>query len=124
MGTVWGDKAQERQRVHPCNVCDKAFKYLPTPNQHTIWQYSSHVVARILRPTTASTDTRSLCVASLTTGKAFSASPCGARTSIEEIILNLNVWGEEERKWTVLASSRKRAEIHNNHIFTNSAPLA
>ena len=27
------------------------------------------------------------------------------------IILNLNVWGEEERKRTVLASSRKRADI-------------
>ena len=27
------------------------------------------------------------------------------------IILNLNMWGEEERKRTVLASSRKRADI-------------
>ena len=50
-------------------------------------------------------------MASLTTGKAFATSPCGARTTIEEIILNLNVWGEEERKRTVLASSRKRADI-------------
>ena len=27
------------------------------------------------------------------------------------IILNQNVWGEEKRKRTVLASSRKRADI-------------
>ena len=33
-----------------------------------------------------------------------------ARTTIEEIIINLNVLGEE-RKRTVLARSRKRAEI-------------
>ena len=31
-----GDKAQERERVHPCNVCDKAFKSLPTPRQQQI----------------------------------------------------------------------------------------
>ena len=30
---------------------------------------------------------------------------------MEEIILNQNVWGEEERKKTVLASSKKRADI-------------
>ena len=23
MGSVWGEKAQNIQRVHPCNVCDK-----------------------------------------------------------------------------------------------------
>jgi hypothetical protein len=27
-GIVVGDKAQEREMVHLCNVCDKAFKYL------------------------------------------------------------------------------------------------
>ena len=43
MESVWGDKAHKRERVHPCNVCDKAFKSLPTPNQHTIWQHSGHV---------------------------------------------------------------------------------
>ena len=42
-GITMEDKAQERERVHPCNVWDKAFKYLPTPNQHTIWQHSGHV---------------------------------------------------------------------------------
>ena len=72
---------------------------------------SARVVARSSRPTTASTDTRSLCVASLTTGRALSTSLCGARTTIEEIILYLNMRGEEERKRTVLASSRKRAHI-------------
>ena len=69
------------------------------------------VVAISSTPKTASTDTIGLCVASLNTGRVFGTSPCGARTTIEEIILNLNVCGEEERKRTVLASSRKRANI-------------
>ena len=34
---------REREKVHPCNVCDKAFKSLSTHNQHKIWQYSGHV---------------------------------------------------------------------------------
>ena len=34
-----------------------------------------------------------------------------ARITIEEVILNLNMWGEEERKRTILASSKKRADI-------------
>ena len=63
------------------------------------------VVARSSTPTTASTDTISLYVASLTTRR------CGARNTIEEIILNLNVWGEEERKRMVLVSARKREDI-------------
>ena len=70
----------------------------------------ARVVARSLTPT-SSTDTITLCVASLTAGRVFATSPCGARTNIEEIILKLNVLGEEERKRTVLASSRKRADI-------------
>ena len=116
MGSVWGDKAQERKRIHPFNVCDKAFKSLQIASQHKIWQHTGNVfacrvVARSSTPTTASTDIISLCVASLTTGRVFPTSPCGARTTIEEIILNLNVWREEERNWTVLASSRKRAAI-------------
>ena len=56
----------------------------------------ARVVARSLTPTTASTETKSLCVASLTTGRVFVTSPCGARTTIEEIIVKLNVWGEED----------------------------
>ena len=40
-GISVGDKTQERERVHPCNVCDKAFKSLPTPNQHKIFQHSA-----------------------------------------------------------------------------------
>ena len=69
----------------------------------------ARVVART--PTTATTDTISLCVASLTTGRVFATSQCEARNTIEEIILNLDVWGEEEKKKTVLVSSRKRAKI-------------
>ena len=40
MGSVLRDNTHKRERVHPCNVCDKAFKSLQTPNQHTIWQHS------------------------------------------------------------------------------------
>ena len=71
----------------------------------------ARVVARSSTPTTASTDTISLCVASLTTGRVFATSPCGARTTIDEINLNLNVRADKERKRTALASSRKRADI-------------
>ena len=42
-GIKLGDKAQERERVHPCNVCDKAFKPWPTPDQHKMWKQSGHV---------------------------------------------------------------------------------
>jgi hypothetical protein len=58
----------------------------------------ARVVARSSTPITASTDTISLCVASLTTRRVFATSLCGARTTIEEIVLNLKVWREEERK--------------------------
>ena len=40
-----GDKTQERERVHPCNVCNKAFKSLQMPSEHKIWQHSGHVYA-------------------------------------------------------------------------------
>ena len=45
------------------------------------------------------------------TERALVTAPCGARTTIDEIILNLNMRGEEERKGTVLARSTKRADI-------------
>ena len=51
----------------------------------------ARVVAKSSTSTTASSDTISLCVASLTTGRVFATSSCGARTTIEEIIINLNV---------------------------------
>ena len=60
----------------------------------------ARVVARSSTPRTASTDTISLCVASLTTGRFFGTSPYGAGTTIKE-----------ERKRIVLASFRKRADI-------------
>ena len=71
------------------------------------------VVARSSTQTTASTETKSLCVASHTIERAFATSPCWARTTIiiKEIILNLNMSGKEERKRTVLASLRKQADF-------------
>ena len=60
---------------------------------------SALVVARSSRPTKASTDTRSMWVVSFVTGKALITSPCGARTTIKDIILNLNKMGEGEREW-------------------------
>ena len=39
---MWVDKAQERERVHPCNVCDKASKSLSLPYQHKVWQHRGH----------------------------------------------------------------------------------
>ena len=45
--SVGGGKAQERERerVHPCNVCQKAFKSLQMLSQHKIWQHSKNVFA-------------------------------------------------------------------------------
>ena len=44
-------------------------------------------------------------MASHTTGRAFENTPSGARTAIEEMILNLSVRGQEERKRTFLANN-------------------
>ena len=71
----------------------------------------ARIVARSSTQTTASTDAIGLCVASLTTGRVFATSLSGAWTTIEKIILNLNVWGEEGKNRTVQASSRKKADI-------------
>ena len=40
-----GDEAHKKERVHPCNVCDKAVKSLQRTNQHTIWQHSGQMFA-------------------------------------------------------------------------------
>ena len=98
---MWGDKAQERDRVHPCNVCDKAFKSLQMPSQHKIWQPSGHAFAckgcgKKFNPNNSINRHNKLV--------------CGKPQHRKEEII-LNVWGEEERKRTVLASSRKRADI-------------
>ena len=42
---MWGDKSQERERVHPCNVCNIAFKSLQMPSQHKVWQHSGDMFA-------------------------------------------------------------------------------
>ena len=67
--------------------------------------FSARVLARSSTPTTASTDTRNFFVVNLAT------SQCWARNTIEEIFFNINLMGKEEGKRTVLASSRKRADI-------------
>ena len=107
MGSGRGDKAQERERVHPCNVCDKAFKSLQMPSQHKIWYHSGKVFAfkgcgKKFNPNN-SINRHDM----LVWGKPHHR----ARTTIEEIILNLNVWGVEEKKRTVLTRSWKRADM-------------
>ena len=83
MGSVWRDKAQERERVQPCNVCEKAFKFCQRLNRPKFGRkvaifLSARVVTRSSRSTKISTYTRSLWVASLTTGRAFATSSCQA----------------------------------------------
>ena len=107
MGSVLGDK--DRERNYLCNACDSLTR---TNLGSTVAMcLSARVVARSSNKTTSSTDTRSLCVTSLTTGRAFATSPYRVRTNIDDIILNLNLREEEERKRTVLTSYRKRADI-------------
>ena len=127
MGTVrgWNSKI-EREMVHPCNVCDKALsslcQQLPSAKFGSIVAmcFTAMVVARSSTPTTLSTDTWSLCVASHTIGIVFASLWCGTWITIEKIILNMNVRGEEERKRTDLASSRKRADIFYHLIWKSS----
>ena len=100
MGSAWVDKAQEREGgftpvmyvTRLLNLCQR----LTSTKFGSILSMClfARVVARSSTIPTASTDKRSLCVASLTTGRAFATYPCGATTTIEEIILNLNVSGE------------------------------
>ena len=117
MGSVWaGDKAQERENFCLCNVCDKAFKSLQMPSQHNIWQHSGHVFAckgcgKKFNPNNSINRHNKLVHGKPHHRKSFCHISIWARTNIEEIILNLNVWGEKERKRTVLASSRKKADI-------------
>ena len=100
-----GEKAQNRDRVHPAMVVTRhsslCQRLTSTNFGSTVAMcLSAKVVARSSRPTTSSTDKRSLCLASLTTGKAFATSPCycGARTTIDEIILNSTLGGRRRGK--------------------------
>ena len=103
MGSVWGDKAHKRERGFALVISVTMFSSLS--KRLTSTQLGStvtmclfaRVVTRSSRPTTASTDTRHFLVASLTTGRAFAPSPCGAR--------------REKRKRKILSSSRKGADI-------------
>ena len=97
---MWGDKAKERGRFHPCNVCDKAFKSFQMPFHHKIWQHSGHLLA---------------CKGC---GKKFNSNSISRHNKLvcgkphhRKNFCHFSVWGEEERKRTVLARSRKRADI-------------
>ena len=41
--SVTGLSTRERERVHRCNVCNKAFKSLQMLSQHKIWQHSGNL---------------------------------------------------------------------------------
>ena len=92
MGSGWPGKAQERERgltpemsvtkLSSLCKCLASIKFGSTVEMCL----PARFVARSYTPTTAAIDTISLSVASLTIGRVFAASPCGART-----ILNLNV---------------------------------
>ena len=117
MGSLWGTK-HKRERVHPCNVCDNAFKSLQMPSQHKIWQHSGSVFAckgcgKNFNPNNSINRHNKLVCGNPHHMKSFCHFSKWGKDHhcIEEIILNLNMWGEEERKWTALASSRKRADI-------------
>ena len=43
--SVGGTTHKRERGGNPCNDCDKAFKSLPMPNYHKIWQHSGHVLA-------------------------------------------------------------------------------
>ena len=85
--SVGGQSTRERKCVHPCNVCFKVFKSVLTPNKLKLWQQGRHVFACKGCGKKFKTITKSFCVASLTTIRAFETSPCGARTTIDEVIL-------------------------------------
>ena len=110
MRPVWGYKAQERERVHFCNVCDKALKSLQVPSQHIIWLHSDqwpvasgHLFAcngccKKFNPINSINKDNKLVRGKPPTGRVFVTSSCGARNNIEEIILNLNLRGVGEEE--------------------------
>ena len=95
-GISGGYKAQERERVHPFNVCYKAFQSLQVLNQHKIWQHSGNAFAckdcgKKLNPNNSINRHNKLVCGKPHHWKSFATSSSGARTTIEKIILNLNV---------------------------------
>ena len=106
MGSVRGDQAQERERVHPCrcNVCDEGFKSLQMPSQHKIWQPSGNVFVckgcgKNFNPNNSINRLNKLMRGKPHHRKSFCHFSMWGKVTIEEIIINLNVWGggvEEE----------------------------
>ena len=115
---MWGNKAQERERgftpVLSVTKLSSLCKCLASTKfgSQVAMCLPARVVARSPTLTTASINRHNKPVCGKPHHrKSFATFPCGARTTIEDIILNLNLWGVEERKRTVLAGSRKRADI-------------
>ena len=84
---VGEQSTRERERVRPCNVCDKAFKYLPTPNQHKIWQHIGHVFVckgcgKKFQINNSINRHKKFVCGKPHHMKSFATSPCGARTTI------------------------------------------
>ena len=112
MGSVWRDKAQERERVQPCNVCEKAFKFCQRLNRPKFGRkvaiFCLQGLWQEVQAQQKYQHTQEACE--------WQASPQEELLQLlhvrhYEIILNLNIMWEEEIKRTVLASSRKRANI-------------
>ena len=125
MGSVWGDKAHEREGVHPVMFVTKLSslcKCLASKKfgSTVVMSLPARVVARSSTPSTASTDSISLCVTSLTTRRVFATSQCWARTTIEEIILNLNVWGSRRgrgRFWPAPGRGPTSSTLSNGNLL-------
>ena len=109
MGSLWGDKAQKRERgftpVMYVTMLSSLCKRLTSTyfGSTVAMCLSARVVTRSSRPTTASTNTRSLLASSLTTWRTFATSPCGA--------------GGDERKRAVL--SRVNRCKWSKFLFSN-----
>ena len=116
MGSVWGNKAQEKEsRLTPVMSVTKFSRFYQRLTSTKFGDtmdmcLSTRVVARSSTPT-ALRDTRSFGVASLTTGRAFATFPCGARTTIEAIILNLNMKSRRRGRGWFWPDPGKRADF-------------
>ena len=80
--------AHKREGVHPCIVCDKAFKSLQMANQHTNWPHSGQAFVckgcgKKFKTNNSINRHKHFLVASLTTERAIVTFPCGAKEENE-----------------------------------------